>query len=126
MVARVLRPDLAGLKLAKQLPAKRAHPRRPHLAGLVAATAAGGAGGAAPAAAAAAATTTAAASTVQDRSFPMASLRTAVMPAGLNVSQPKAAKLAAVWATCGALADAPADSVRALCVLRCPMDGCCG
>ena len=49
---------------------------------------------------------------VQDRTFLTANLRTSHFPKGLSMPQSKAAKLAAVWSTCGELADATDSLLR--------------
>lgn len=75
--------------------------------------AAGPAGEGAECVTAAAATPPAGAASVAHRAFRMEDLRTARLPVGLALAAAKATKLAAVWATCGALADASDSDLRA-------------
>ena len=49
---------------------------------------------------------------VNDRNTPLGSLRTAVLPKGLTLTAAKAAKLAAVFPTCGALAESSDRALR--------------
>ena len=49
---------------------------------------------------------------VSSRTMPTSSLRTSALPTGLSLSQAKAAKVAAVFSTCGALADASDRHIR--------------